>query len=100
MRAITVSFCWAVNRAGFHSAAWSSGTAAAAATPVLIASRRFISRGHGSPFRRPASGYHRSMATLRVTEAELARDPHAILEKVRDEGAEVVVVEQNQRALA
>ena len=40
------------------------------------------------------------MATLRVTEAELARDLHAILEKVRDEGAEIVVVEQNQRPLA
>jgi antitoxin (DNA-binding transcriptional repressor) of toxin-antitoxin stability system len=39
-----------------------------------------------------------SMATLRITEAELARDLHAILAKVR-EGAEVIV-EQDYRPVA
>jgi 5,10-methylene-tetrahydrofolate dehydrogenase/methenyl tetrahydrofolate cyclohydrolase len=35
------------------------------------------------------------MATLRVTEAELARDVHAVLAKVR-QGAEVLVVQDQQ----
>ena len=39
-----------------------------------------------------------SMETLRVTEAELARDTHAILAKVQ-EGAEIAV-EQNERLIA
>jgi antitoxin (DNA-binding transcriptional repressor) of toxin-antitoxin stability system len=38
------------------------------------------------------------MGTLRITEAELARDIHAVLAKVR-EGAEVVV-EQDHRPVA
>jgi antitoxin (DNA-binding transcriptional repressor) of toxin-antitoxin stability system len=38
------------------------------------------------------------MATLRVTEAELARNLHAVLEKVQ-EGVEVIV-EQDHRAVA
>lgn len=38
------------------------------------------------------------MATLRMTEAELARDLHAVLEKVQ-EGIEVIV-EQDHRAVA
>jgi len=38
------------------------------------------------------------MGTLRITEAELARDIHAVLAKVQ-EGMEVVV-EQNHRAVA
>jgi hypothetical protein len=38
------------------------------------------------------------MATLRITEAELARDIHAVLAKVR-EGAEVLV-EEDHRAVA
>ena len=37
--------------------------------------------------------------TLRLTEAELARDVHAVLARVRDEGLEVIV-EQDHRALA
>ena len=35
------------------------------------------------------------MATVRITEAELARDIHAVLAKVR-EGAEVIVEEGNR----
>jgi antitoxin (DNA-binding transcriptional repressor) of toxin-antitoxin stability system len=38
------------------------------------------------------------MATLRITEAELARDVHAVLAKVR-EGVEVIV-EQDHRPVA
>lgn len=38
------------------------------------------------------------MATLRITEAELARDIHAVLAKVQD-GVEVIV-EQNHRPVA
>jgi antitoxin (DNA-binding transcriptional repressor) of toxin-antitoxin stability system len=38
------------------------------------------------------------MATVRMTEAELARDIHAVLEKVQ-EGVEVIV-EQDHRAVA
>ena len=37
--------------------------------------------------------------TLRLTATELARDPHAILIRVRDEGLEVIV-EEEERALA
>jgi len=37
--------------------------------------------------------------TLRVTEAELARDIHAVLARVRDEGLEVIV-EQDHRPVA
>lgn len=39
-----------------------------------------------------------TMATLRITEAELARDVHAVLAKVQ-EGVEVIV-EQNHRPVA
>lgn len=39
------------------------------------------------------------MATLRITEAELARDVHAVLAKVR-EGVEVVVEQQDHRPVA
>ena len=39
-----------------------------------------------------------AMGTLRITEAELARDIHAVLAKVRD-GAEVIV-EQDHRPVA
>jgi hypothetical protein len=42
--------------------------------------------------------YHQIMAVLHITEAELARDVHAVLEKVR-EGAEVVI-EQDHRPVA
>ena len=38
------------------------------------------------------------MSTFRITEAELARDVHGVLEKVR-QGAEVIV-EQNHRPVA
>ncbi len=38
------------------------------------------------------------MATVRITEAELARDVHTVLEKVQ-QGVEVIV-EQDHRALA
>ena len=37
--------------------------------------------------------------TLRLTATELARYPHAILIRVRDEGLEVIV-EEEERALA
>ncbi len=37
--------------------------------------------------------------TLRLTEAELARDIHAVLARVREEGLEVIV-EQDHRAVA
>ena len=37
--------------------------------------------------------------TLRLTEAELARDIHAVLARVREEGLEVIV-EQDQRPVA
>lgn len=37
--------------------------------------------------------------TLRLTEAELARDIHAVLTRVREEGLEVIV-EQDHRAVA
>lgn len=37
--------------------------------------------------------------TLRLTEAELARDIHAVLARVREEGLEVIV-EQNHRPVA
>jgi antitoxin (DNA-binding transcriptional repressor) of toxin-antitoxin stability system len=40
----------------------------------------------------------KAMATLRITEAELARDVHAVLAKVQ-EGVEVIV-EQNHRPVA
>ena len=40
----------------------------------------------------------RAMSTVRITETELARDVHAVLEKVR-QGVEVIV-EQDQRAFA
>jgi len=38
------------------------------------------------------------MATVRITEAELARDPHGVLEQVR-QGVEVIV-EQDDRPVA
>jgi hypothetical protein len=37
--------------------------------------------------------------TLRITEAELARDVHAVLARVREEGMEVIV-EQDHRPIA
>jgi hypothetical protein len=37
--------------------------------------------------------------TLRLTEAELARDIHAVLARVREEGLEVIV-EQDHRPVA
>lgn len=40
-----------------------------------------------------------SMATLRITEAELARDVHGVLAKVR-EGVEVIVEEPDHRPVA
>jgi antitoxin (DNA-binding transcriptional repressor) of toxin-antitoxin stability system len=40
----------------------------------------------------------KAMATVRITEAELARDIHAVLSKVR-EGVEVIV-EQDHRSVA
>ena len=42
--------------------------------------------------------YDRGMAVLHITEAELARDLHAVLEKVQ-KGAEVVI-EQDSRPVA
>ena len=39
------------------------------------------------------------MATVRMTEAELARDIHAVLARVREEGLEVIV-EQDHRPVA
>ena len=39
--------------------------------------------------------YHRNMAQLHLSEAELARDLHAVIEKVR-QGIEVVVEYDNQ----
>jgi antitoxin (DNA-binding transcriptional repressor) of toxin-antitoxin stability system len=42
--------------------------------------------------------YHRDMAVLHITESELARDVHGVLEKVRG-GAEVVI-EHNSRPVA
>jgi antitoxin (DNA-binding transcriptional repressor) of toxin-antitoxin stability system len=40
-----------------------------------------------------------AMVTVRITEAELARDIHAVLARVRDEGVEVIV-EQDHRPVA
>jgi hypothetical protein len=40
-----------------------------------------------------------AMATVRISEAELARDIHAVLAKVREEGVEVIV-EQDHRPVA
>jgi len=54
-----------------------------------------------APFARPTgpeTGYHRNMGMVRITEAELARDLHAVLAKVKD-GVEVVV-EENHRPVA
>jgi hypothetical protein len=42
--------------------------------------------------------YDRNMTTVRITEAELARDLHAVLEKVQ-QGSEVIV-EQDHRPVA
>ncbi len=42
--------------------------------------------------------YDRDMAVLHITEAELARDVHAVLEKVQN-GAEVVI-EEHSRPIA
>jgi antitoxin (DNA-binding transcriptional repressor) of toxin-antitoxin stability system len=39
------------------------------------------------------------MATVRITETELARDLHAVLARVREEGVEVIV-EQDHRPVA
>jgi hypothetical protein len=39
------------------------------------------------------------MATVRITEAELARDLHSVLARVREEGVEVIV-EQDHRPVA
>jgi antitoxin (DNA-binding transcriptional repressor) of toxin-antitoxin stability system len=44
------------------------------------------------------SGYDRDMSTVRITETELARDVHAILEKVQ-QGIEVII-EQDHRPIA
>ena len=40
-----------------------------------------------------------AMVTVRITEAELARDIHAVLARVRDEGVELIV-EQDHRPVA
>ena len=40
-----------------------------------------------------------AMATVRITEAEPARDIHAVLARVREEGVEVIV-EQDHRPVA
>jgi len=42
--------------------------------------------------------YDRGMSTVRITDTELARDVHAVLEKVR-QGVEVII-EHNNRAVA
>jgi antitoxin (DNA-binding transcriptional repressor) of toxin-antitoxin stability system len=42
--------------------------------------------------------YHQAMGTLHITEAELARDPQAVLAKV-EEGIEVII-ERNHRPVA
>ena len=47
---------------------------------------------------RPKKRYDREMAQLHMTEAEVARDLHTVLEKVR-QGAEVIV-EQDSRPVA
>lgn len=46
----------------------------------------------------PVSGDNRAMAQLHMSEAELARDLHSVLARVR-EGAEVVI-EENHRPVA
>lgn len=46
----------------------------------------------------PNNRYHRKKMTVHITEAELARDTHAVLAKVR-EGVEVIV-EQDHRPVA
>jgi antitoxin (DNA-binding transcriptional repressor) of toxin-antitoxin stability system len=46
----------------------------------------------------PRKGNDRSVATVRITEAELARNIHAVLAQVQ-EGVEVIV-EQNHRPVA
>ena len=43
--------------------------------------------------------YHRDMTTVRITEAELARDLHAVLEKVQ-QGSEVIVEREDHRPVA
>jgi len=43
--------------------------------------------------------YHRDMTTVRITEAELARDVHAVLEKVQ-QGSEVIVEREDHRPVA
>src|ERR1051325_4424005 len=43
--------------------------------------------------------YHRDEMTLRLTEAELVRDIHAVLARVREEGLELIV-EQDHRPVA
>jgi antitoxin (DNA-binding transcriptional repressor) of toxin-antitoxin stability system len=45
-----------------------------------------------------AKAYHRSMAALHISEADLARDLHAVLEQVR-QGCEVVI-ERDQQPVA
>src|SRR5712691_8828456 len=43
--------------------------------------------------------YHRDMTTVRITEAELARDVHAVLEKVQ-QGSEVIIEREDHRPVA
>jgi hypothetical protein len=43
--------------------------------------------------------YDRNMMTVRITEAELARDLHAVLEKVQ-QGSEVIVEREDHRPVA
>ena len=48
--------------------------------------------------RRPVTGYDQSMVTVHLTEAELAQDVHAALDKVRH-GMEIVI-DDDSRAVA
>ena len=64
-----------------------------------ISGLRQAGRGHGSRLaarrRAPGDAMIEEMATVRISEAELARDIHAVLAKVQ-EGVEVIV-EQDHR---
>ena len=69
------------------------------ARPPLAAFARIAIDDIVAPGRTKGTRYNRAKMTLRITEAELARDVRAVLEKI-ERGAEVIIERDDHRPLA